>query len=75
MKTNVSTLLRDFPRVRRAALSGEDVIIQTREGALRLSAYKPQQRSVLGRCRGLIVHMDDDIDSPTTQPDEWDSRA
>lgn len=32
MKTTVSTLLREFPKVRRAALSGETVIIKTREG-------------------------------------------
>lgn len=71
MIANVSTLLRDFPRVRRTVLSGEDVIIETREGTLRLTVDKPSGISVLGKCRDLVVHMDDDLDAPTTSPDEW----
>lgn len=47
MKTNVSTLLREFPKVRRTVLAGEDVIVQTREGDLRITAKKPEGKSVL----------------------------
>lgn len=75
MIANVSTLLRDFPRIRRTALSGEDVIIKTREGTLRLSADKPLGTAVLGRCRDLVIRTDDDIDKPTTSPDEWDAQV
>jgi hypothetical protein len=48
MRTNVSELLRNFPKVRQAALSGERVIIQTREGNLVLTAEKPPGRSLFG---------------------------
>jgi hypothetical protein len=75
MIANVSTLLRDFPRVRRAALSGEDVIIKTREGTLRITADKPTGASVLGRCHDLVIHTDDDIDEPTTSLEDWDVRV
>ena len=74
MKTNVSTLLRDFPRVRRTVLSGEDVWVKTREGTLRITADKPAGSLVLGRCRDLLVRTDDDIDEPSTTPEEWAKR-
>lgn len=38
MHINVSGLLRDFARVRRAALAGETVVIATRDGNLVLAA-------------------------------------
>ena len=41
METTVTELLREFPRVRRAALAGETVIIKSREGNLRLSLDAP----------------------------------
>ena len=41
MHINVSGLLRDFARVRRAALAGETVVIATRDGNLVLAA-QPQ---------------------------------
>ena len=71
MKTNVSTLLREFPKVRQAALSGEEVIIETREGNLRLTAAKPRGRQILGSMMGRVVRVDDDIDTPTTSDAEW----
>lgn len=48
MQTNVSELLRNFPKVRRAALAGERVVIHTREGNLILTAEKPAGRSLFG---------------------------
>ena len=73
MKTNVSTLLREFPKVRRAALSGEDVIIVTREGNLRLTADKPEGGSILGCTKGQVLYSDDKLDEPTTTDDEWNA--
>ncbi len=71
MKTNVSTLLREFPKVRRAALAGEDVIIVTREGNLRLTADKPEGGSILGCMKGSFGYVADDIVGPTSTDDEW----
>jgi hypothetical protein len=62
-RTNVSELLRNFPKVRRAALAGERVVIETREGNLVLTAEKPAARSLFraladaieqGKSRGPI---------------------
>ncbi|MEM8866999.1 MAG: hypothetical protein AAGC73_01905 [Verrucomicrobiota bacterium] len=70
MKTNVSTLLREFAKVRRAVLSGEDVIIHTREGDLRITADKPEGSSILGRMKGRFTTTED-ILSPTAPDKEW----
>ena len=71
MKTNVSTLLRDFPKVRRAAMAGEEVIIVTREGNLRLTAEARSGESILGCRKGLIQFADDRLDEPTLPESEW----
>jgi hypothetical protein len=65
MQTNVSTLLREFPKIRRAALRGERVIIETREGNLVLTAEKPASGSILGSMRGRVAVTDDSLDEPT----------
>ncbi len=70
MKTNVSTLLREFPKVRRAALAGEVVIIETREGNLRLTAEPPEPGGLLGSLKGKI-HSDEDLTRPTSSAGEW----
>ena len=71
MKTNVSTLLREFPKVRRAAMSGEEVIIVTREGDLRLTAVTCSGESILGSRKDRIRFADDLLDSPTLPENEW----
>jgi hypothetical protein len=71
MKTNVSTLLREFPKVRQAALAGEEVIIVTREGNLRLTAEPVSGESILGSRKGLIRFADDRLDEPTMPESEW----
>ena len=71
MKTNVSTLLREFPKVRQAALAGEEVIIVTREGNLRLTAEPLSGDSILGARKGLIHFADDRLDEPTLPESEW----
>jgi hypothetical protein len=71
MKTNVSTLLREFPKVRQAALAGEEVIIVTREGNLRLTAEPRSGESILGARKGLIRFSDDRLDEPTLPESEW----
>lgn len=73
MKTNVSGLLRDFPKVRRAALSGERVVIETREGNLLLVAENPPSRELHGCLRNEVISSDDDIDGPTLPTSEWDA--
>ncbi len=71
MRTNVSTLLREFPRVRRAALAGEDVIIETREGNLILRAEAAEKGPVFGSMANRIIETADDIDAPTLPETEW----
>ena len=71
MRTNVSTLLREFPRVRRAALAGETVIIETREGNLVLTAEARESEPVFGSMRDRIARSDDDIDRPTLGEEHW----
>jgi hypothetical protein len=73
MKTNVSTLLREFPRVRRAALAGETVIVQTREGNLRITADRPEGGPLLGCLRGR-VSLRGDLTRPTSEAGEWDPK-
>jgi hypothetical protein len=71
VKTNVTTLLRDFPKVRKAAFAGEEVIIETREGDLRLTAVPRTGKSILGSLKGEITFVADDIDRPTTSESDW----
>lgn len=71
MKTNVSTLLREFPKVRRAALAGEPVIIETREGNLLLTAQPPSGESIIGSAKGRLHFSDDRIDEPTLPESDW----
>jgi hypothetical protein len=54
MQTNVSELLRNFPKIRRAALAGERVVIRTREGNLVLTAEKPAGNSLFGILKATI---------------------
>ena len=48
MRANVSELLRNFPAIRRAAMAGERVVIETREGNLVLMAEASERRSLFG---------------------------
>ena len=74
MQSTVTELLRDFPRVRRAVLSGEDVIIKSREGNFRLTLDTPTAASLVGCLKGLVARSDDDIDGPTSDSQSWESR-
>jgi hypothetical protein len=71
MKTNVSGLLRDFPRVRRAALAGEEVVVETREGNLIIVAEHPPAGDLYGSMRDEIDASEDDIDTPTLPASDW----
>jgi hypothetical protein len=73
MKTNVSGLLRDFPRIRRAALAGEEVLVETREGNLLIVAENPPTQQLYGCMRDEIVASDDTIDEPTLPTTEWNA--
>jgi hypothetical protein len=71
MKTTDSTLHREFPKVRRAAMADEEVIIVTREGNPRLSAEPRSGVSILGYRKDLIHFSDDRLDEPTHAESEW----
>ena len=71
MKTNVSILLREFPKIRRAAFAGEEVVVVTRDGNLRITAEPPSGESILGSCGGKIRFHDDLLDEPTLPENEW----
>lgn len=71
METNVSTLLREFPKVRRAALAGERVIVHTREGDLWITAAREEPKPLLGGLRGMVGETTDDLDRPTSGEREW----
>ncbi len=63
--------MREFPKVRRAAMAGEEVIFVTREGNLRLTAEARSGESILGCRKGLIHFADDRLDEPTLPENEW----
>ena len=60
MHINVSGLLRNFARVRRAALAGETVVIATRDGNLVLAAQPDPPRRAAERA---TVHADAALDA------------
>lgn len=51
METTVTQLLREFPKIRRAALRGERVVIRTRGGNLVLQREAPE-KPLLGSLAG-----------------------
>lgn len=72
MQTNISTLLREFPKVRQAAFRGERVVIETREGNLVLTAESPSGAGILGALKGrLRIPAGIDLTRPTSADDEW----
>ena len=71
MRTNVRTLLREFPRIRRAALAGEEVVIETREGNLKITAEKSPGHEILGSMKNQISYIDDSKVGPTTKNSDW----
>jgi hypothetical protein len=48
MRSTVTELLRNFPKIRRAVLAGERVVIDTRDGELVLTANKPAAGGLFG---------------------------
>ena len=71
MKTNVSTLSREFPKVRNAALAGEELITVTRGGNLRLTAEPRSGESIVGSRKGQLRFTDELLDQPTLPEGEW----
>jgi hypothetical protein len=74
MESTVTELLREFPRVKRAVLSGETVIIKTRDGNFRLTLDSPATGGSLGCMKGLAIRSDNNIDRPTAEPSAWDPK-
>lgn len=52
-------------------MAGEEVIVETREGNLRITAERPEASSIVGALSGQIKRMDDDLDKPTSDSVEW----
>jgi hypothetical protein len=73
MEATVTELLREFPRLRRAALAGEKVIIKSKEGDLQLTRDTATPMSLVGAMAGLLTHSADDIDRPTTEDGDWNA--
>ncbi len=48
MNTTVTTLLREFPKIRRAAMRGERVVVKTRAGNLILTREKDPEAPLFG---------------------------
>lgn len=71
MKTNVSGLMREFPKIRRAVFAGETVIVSTRDGEMEIRARKSEPRLILGSMKGMIHSTDDDLDKPTWDEKDW----
>lgn len=71
METNVSTLLREFPKVRRAALAGERVVVHTREGDLWITAAPSEAKPILGALKGMVAWTADDLEQSTTKAEDW----
>ncbi len=71
MNATVTELLREFPRLRRAALAGERIVIKSREGDLLLTRDSKQPASLIGAMPGMLARSDDDLDSPTMPENEW----
>lgn len=65
--------MREFPKVRRAALRGETVIVETREGNLRITADREPGAGLLG-CLAGRVKLHGNLSTPTTGAAEWDSQ-
>ena len=63
MHVNVSGLLRNFAKVRRAALAGETVVITTREGNLVLAAQPQVGDPLLGAAAHGTSGCDADLDT------------
>jgi hypothetical protein len=70
MQATITELLREFPKVKRAVLSGETVIIRSREGNMRLTLDRPESLLLVGGLRGL-VRTREDLTTPTTVPEDW----
>jgi hypothetical protein len=73
MRIKASVLLRDFPGVRQAVLAGEEVLIETPEGTLRLTREETTSASsAWGILRGELVEASEALDEPTTRWEEWE---
>lgn len=73
MQINVSGLLREFPKAKRAALAGECVRIKTREGNLILMAEKPAGESLFGTLAGNIQTADLRPETSGTDESDWET--
>ena len=71
MQTNVSGLLREFPKYRQAAMAGQKVLIKTREGDLTLSAHKKADTALLGCMKGVFQSTSHDLIRPTLPEKNW----
>ena len=73
MQINVSGLLREFPKAKRAALAGERVHIKTREGNLILMAEKPDSDTLFGALARNIQTPDLQPETSGADQSDWES--
>lgn len=71
MDATVTELLREFPRLRRAALAGERIVIKSKDGDLVLMRDTARPASLVGAMPGLLTHAADDMDRPTSRANDW----
>lgn len=70
MRTNVSELLRNFPKIRRAALAGERVVVSTRDGNLVITA-EPAAPKLFGALSEKIRSNRLKASDTGAAPDDW----
>lgn len=70
MTATVTELLREFPKIKKAVLLGETVIIQSKDGNMRITLDNPEPQSLFGSLHGLVRYSDD-LTIPTTKDTDW----
>ncbi len=72
-KISEETLLQNFGEIARKVREGEVVIVETKEGDLRLRAENAGGNEILGSLSDVILGSSDDIVDPTTKPEDWNA--
>ena len=73
MNISVSHFLREFPKVCRAALSGERVTVHTCEGDLWITAAEKKNISAFGGMKGALLQSPDGLEVTVTRTEDWQS--
>jgi hypothetical protein len=74
MRTTVTQLLREFSKVRRAAMRGDRVIISTRQGNLVLTKETSSTAGLMGSLRHLATDVGVDVYEHLFSAREWNRK-